>query len=70
MLNQLAAADVIMSCSLFPFRFVSSFFWADQFDVGAQAEDNIGPKLINFVAGEICNSLQYIYHLYFESRIN
>ena len=32
-------------------------------------DDNIGPKLIKSVAGEICNPLQYIYNLSFEQGI-
>jgi len=35
----------------------------------APGPDNIGPKLIKFVAGEICNPLQYIYNLSFEQGI-
>ena len=35
----------------------------------APGPDNIGPKLIKFVAGEICNPIQYIYNLSFEQGI-
>jgi len=35
----------------------------------APGPDNIGLKLIKFVAGEICSPLQYIYNLSFEQGI-